>query len=66
MKKKILSERELEEIKLCISHYSSLDLDIGSPEERPNSERDFLTGLIKLLKNYEMNPSKANNGGDND
>lgn len=49
-----LTDNELREVKLMKSYFSSLDLDIESPEDVPKAEEDFLNGFSKLIQLYEM------------
>jgi len=50
-----LTKAEMKEIEKLISYYSSLDLDMINQTEKvdfPNSERDTLNGLKKLVDFY--------------
>lgn len=50
---KKLSKAEEKEINILKSYYSSLDLDCGSDKEYPNSERDILRALTKLISLHD-------------
>lgn len=52
--KEKLTKGELNEVKLMQSYFGSLDLDVDSPKDIPKAEENFLKGLSKLIKNYEV------------